>query len=111
MHTLELVGTEETSPRNLRDGQDTELLVELIRMIQYLCIGDSEPKKITLSDEQITEAVNAADFSFQNDDQTYHVKEFTTLRDICVLKPSRRPQTCFSHYLHLQILATDKRTI
>ena len=49
-----------------------------------LCIGDSEPKKITLSDEQITEAVNGADFSFQNDNEIYHVKEFKTTGYLCV---------------------------
>jgi predicted esterase YcpF (UPF0227 family) len=49
-----------------------------------LCIGDSEPKKITLSNEQIMNAVNGADFSFENDNQIYHVKEFKTTGYLCV---------------------------
>lgn len=51
---------------------------------QYLCVGDSEPKKITISDEKIDEAINAADFSFETDNHTYHVKEFKTTGYLCV---------------------------
>ena len=82
MHTLGLVGMEETLIQLTKAKTLNYWLIDSYN--RNLCIGDSEPKKITLSNEQITQAVNDADFSFQNDNQVYHVKEFKTTGYLCV---------------------------
>ena len=43
---------------------------------QYVCVGDTEPKKLQLEDNVVEKAINNSDFSFSLSDQIFDVKAF-----------------------------------